>query len=119
MDAKNRESAADVSNGPTRGAWTEPRIKQNFVAKASDAKEMTANALHKTASRLHSRTDQLSDFGHSAAEGLRATADYMRESDVEDIAFDVQAIVRRYPVQALAAAAFVGFLFARGLRRLT
>jgi ElaB/YqjD/DUF883 family membrane-anchored ribosome-binding protein len=119
MDAKNRESAADVSNGPTSRTWTEPGIKQNFVAKAADAKEMTANALHKTASRLHSRTDQLSDFGHSAAEGLRATANYMRERDVEDIALDVQGIVRRYPVQSLAAAALVGFLFARGLRRLT
>ena len=80
---------------------------------------MTANALDKTASKLHSRTDQLSDFGHSAAEGLRATANYMHEREVEDIASDVQALVRRYPVQALAAAAFVGFLFARGLRRLT
>jgi hypothetical protein len=119
MDAKNRESAADVSNGPTSRTWTEPGIRQNVVSKASDAKEMTANALHKTASRLHSRTDQLSDFGHSAAEGLRATADYMRETEVEDIALDVQAIVKRYPIQALAAAAFVGFLFARGLRRLT
>jgi hypothetical protein len=80
---------------------------------------MTADALHKTASRLHSRADQVSDFGHSAAQRLQATANYMRETDVEDIALDLQGIVRRYPVQALAAAAFVGFLFARGLRRLT
>jgi hypothetical protein len=119
MDAQNRESAADAASGPGSKAWTEPRIKQNFVAKASDAKEATVNALHKTASSLHSRTDQLSDFGHSAAEGLRATANYMHETEVEDIAADVQALVKRYPLPALAAAAFVGFLFARGLRRLT
>jgi hypothetical protein len=72
-------------------------------------------ALDRTATTLHSGSDQLSDLGHSAADRLQSTADYLRESDLQSIGQDIQDLVRRYPVASLAGAAFLGFLIARGL----
>ena len=135
MDANNRESAADISNPSTGSTAAAARMKRNIAEKASDAKEAidefgrkaadslehsresTAKALHKTANSLETGADQFSDFGHLAAEKLHATADYVRETDIESIGQDLQGMVKRYPVQSLVAAAVLGFLVARGLRR--
>jgi ElaB/YqjD/DUF883 family membrane-anchored ribosome-binding protein len=135
MDANNRESAADVSNPSFGSSATAARMKRNVSEKASGAREAinefgrkaagslehsresTAKALHKTATSLESGADQFSDLGHLAAEKLHATADYVRETDLESIGQDLQGMIKRYPVQSLAAAAVLGFLIARGLRR--
>jgi ElaB/YqjD/DUF883 family membrane-anchored ribosome-binding protein len=135
MDANNRESAADVSNTSSGTTGTAARMKKTIADKASDVKESlnefghkaadkldesresTARALEKTSTSLHSGADQFSDAGHYAADRLQATADYVRETDLESIFEDVQNLVRRYPTQALAGAAILGFLVARGLSR--
>jgi ElaB/YqjD/DUF883 family membrane-anchored ribosome-binding protein len=135
MDADNRESAADVSETSSSSTGTAARMKKTIADKASDAKESlnefrrraadkldesresTARVLEKTSTSLHSGTDQFSDAGHYAADRLQATADYVRETDLESIFEDVQNFVRRYPTQALAGAAILGFLVARGLSR--
>lgn len=135
MDPNNRESAADVSNPSSGSPATAARMKRDVAEKAYEAREAidefgrkavgslehsresTAKALHKTATSLESGADQFSDFGHLAAEKLHATADYVGETDLESIGQDLQAMIKRYPVQSLAAAAVLGFLIARGLRR--
>jgi ElaB/YqjD/DUF883 family membrane-anchored ribosome-binding protein len=135
MDANNRESAADVSNASSSTTGTATRMKKTIADKAADAKdslnelgqraaekldesrESTARALEKTSTSMHSGADQFSDMGHYAADRLQATADYVRETDIESIFGDVQNLVRRYPTQALAGAAILGFLVARGLSR--
>lgn len=85
--------------------------------KLDESREPTARALQNTSTSLHSGTDQFSDMGHYAADHLQATADYVRENDFESIFGDLQNVVRRYPAQALAGAAILGFLVARGLSR--
>jgi ElaB/YqjD/DUF883 family membrane-anchored ribosome-binding protein len=133
MDANNRESAADVLN--TSAAGTAARMKRTISDKAADAKdalndfgqraadkfdesrESTARALEKTSTSMHSGADQFSDMGHYAADRLQATAEYVRDTDLEGIFGDLQNLVRRYPVQTLAGAAILGFLVARGLSR--
>lgn len=131
MDANERESAADVSTG----SGTAARMKKSIADRAQDAKESlnelgrkttdrmessresTAKALAWTATSLHSRTDKVSQLAHSAAERIQGTADYLRERDVERIMEDVRGLVKKYPGRSLAAAAILGFLIARGLRR--
>jgi len=81
-----------------------------------DSRESAAGALDQTASSLHSGGDKLSGVAHSAADKIQATADYVRRTDLKGMADDVQDLVKRYPGQALAAAAVLGFLVARGLR---
>ena len=110
MKEQISETAADVKGKVT-----------DFGRKAADridgSRESAAVTLEKTATSIHSGGDQLSGVVHSAADKVQATADYVRRTDLKGMAEDVQDIVKRYPGQALAAAAVLGFLVARGLRR--
>jgi ElaB/YqjD/DUF883 family membrane-anchored ribosome-binding protein len=134
MDVNNRESAADVSD-PSSGSATAASMKRTLADKATEAKdaldefgrkaankldatrESAAHAMHRTANTVDSGTDQFSEYGHIAADRLHATADYVLETDFDSIVRDVQGLIKRYPVQALAVAAIAGFLAGRGLRR--
>jgi len=75
-----------------------------------------AMRLDHTVSALHQQTDRVAGVAHSAADKLRATADYVRNHDLKAMAKDVEGLVRRYPGQALLAAAVMGFLVARVVR---
>jgi len=82
-----------------------------------DAQRGTAAVtLDQSASTLHQQADRIAGVAHATADKLQATADYVRTQDVKAMAEDVQDLVRRYPGPALAVAAAVGFLVARGLR---
>jgi ElaB/YqjD/DUF883 family membrane-anchored ribosome-binding protein len=137
MDDYNKQSGQS-SYGESTGTGTTgtaARMKEQISEKAADVKEKVtdfgrkagdkiddsresaAGALDKTASSLHSGGDKLSGAAHSAADKIQATADYVRRTDLKGMAEDVQDIVKRYPGQSLAAAAILGFLVARGLRR--
>jgi ElaB/YqjD/DUF883 family membrane-anchored ribosome-binding protein len=137
MDDYNKQSGQSAFGESTEagGAGTAARMKEQISEKAADVKERVtefgrktadkiddsresaAGALEKTASSLHSGGDKLSGVAHSAADKIQATADYVRRTDLKGMAEDVQDIVKRYPGQSLAAAAILGFLVARGLRR--
>jgi hypothetical protein len=84
--------------------------------KIDDSRQSAAGALDQTAISLHSGSDKLASVAHTAADKIQATADYVRRTDLKGMAGDVQDLVKRYPGQALAAAAVLGFLVARGLR---
>jgi hypothetical protein len=117
------------------GTGTAARMKEQILETASDVKgtvtdfgrkaadkinssrESAAVTLEKTATSIHSGGDKLSGVAHSAADKVQATAGYLRRTDLKGMAEDVQDVVKRYPGQALAAAAILGFLVARGLRR--
>lgn len=136
MDDYNKQAGQPLyadSTG-TGGTGTAARMKEQISEKAADVKESVtefgrkavdkidgsrssaAGALDQTASSLHSGGDKLSGVAHSAADKIQATADYVRTTDLKGMADDVQNLVKRYPGQALAAAAILGFLVARGMR---
>lgn len=110
MKEQASETAADVKEKVTE-------FGRKAANRIDDSRESAAGALDKTATSMHSGGDKLSDVAHSAADRVQATADYVRRTDLKGMAEDVQDIVKRYPGQALAAAAVLGFLVARGLRR--
>jgi hypothetical protein len=85
------------------------------VEKIDYSRQPTADALQQTASSLHSGGEKISGVAHSAADGIQATADYVRETDVKGMANDVMGLVRRHPGASLATAAFLGFMLARSL----
>ena len=98
------------------------------VDNIDESRKGTAGALDQTAAKLHSGGEQLSgaahaaahqisDLAHDAADKLQAAADYIRDTDVKRMGEDLKDIVKRYPGPALAAAAVLGFLVARGFRR--
>jgi ElaB/YqjD/DUF883 family membrane-anchored ribosome-binding protein len=110
MKEQISDTAADVKEKVTE-------FGRKTADKIDDSRESAAGVLDKTASSLHSGGDKLSGVAHSAADKIQATADYVRRTDLKGMAADVQDIVKRYPGQSLAAAAILGFLVARSLRR--
>ena len=91
------------------------------TAKIDAQREPAARALDNTAGRLRERSADLTSATSRAAEvtadKLQATAHYLRENDVRAMMDDVEDVVRQHPGPALAAAAVVGFLVGRALRR--
>ncbi|HWN74237.1 MAG TPA: hypothetical protein VNO13_00740 [Candidatus Udaeobacter sp.] len=85
--------------------------------KLDDSRETAAGALDATASTLHTRGDQISGAAHSAANKIHATANYVGQTNVKGMVDDFEAILKLYPAQTLAAAAFLGFLVGRAFHR--
>jgi len=144
MDHHDNSTSESPYRQPEGGAATAARMKLSERAaevkeKAADfgrktvdnideSRKSTAGALDQTAAKLHSGGDQLSGAAHAAADKisgvahgaadkLQAAADYIRETDLKGMGQDLKDIVKRYPGPALAAAALLGFIVARGLRR--
>ena len=144
MDDNNNPTSETPFGQPEGAAGTAARRKlsdtaaevkekvADFGRKAVDnldeSRKSTAGALHQAAAKLHSGGEQLSGaaraaaheisgVAHDAADKLHAAADYIHETDLKRIGEDLKDIVKRYPGPALAVAAVLGFLVARGLRR--
>jgi ElaB/YqjD/DUF883 family membrane-anchored ribosome-binding protein len=79
------------------------------------SRETAAEALDATASTFHSRGDQLSGAARSAANKIRSTSNYVRNTDLKSMADDVEHMLKRYPARTLAAA-FLGFVVGRAFR---
>jgi ElaB/YqjD/DUF883 family membrane-anchored ribosome-binding protein len=125
----------DRHNGHEPGQPGETRLKETVVGTIDEVKERVANVtraaddkldarrepaartLQKTAERLEETANRVTSVVSGAARKLNATADYIREHDVREMRDDVQNLVRRHPVPALAAAAVVGYLVGRAFRR--
>lgn len=93
------------------GSAAADRIDQNRMAAAS--------GLEGAAGTLHQRADQLpggervSGMAHSAADKLSATADYVRQHDLNSMMQDLENLVKNNPGPSLLIAAGLGFLVAR------
>lgn len=92
----------------------------DFGRKTIDSMDAQRNpaavTLDHTASALQQQADKVTGVAHAAADKLRATADYVRNHDMKAMGKDVEELVRRYPAQALVAAAVIGFFVARAVR---
>jgi len=52
----------------------------------------------------------------AVAGGLESASTYLKEKDYENLATDLTALVRSYPVQALLVGVGLGYLLARGTK---
>jgi ElaB/YqjD/DUF883 family membrane-anchored ribosome-binding protein len=127
MDAQGRE-AANQSGVTGQVAQRATQVKEKVAdlgRKATDKideqRERAASTLDSAASAIHERGERLasrtSSAIHTTAEKIQSASEYLREHDAQMMMDDFQRLVRRYPGQALAAAAVVGFLAGRALRR--
>jgi ElaB/YqjD/DUF883 family membrane-anchored ribosome-binding protein len=121
MDERNKQ--------PSQSAYasTTGRMKDQISEKVSDVKEKVSEfgreAAHKfdesresAAEALEQTSNKLSGVARTAADRIQSTANYVRETDLHAMVDDFQGLVKRYPGQALVAAAILGFLVARGFR---
>jgi nicotinic acid phosphoribosyltransferase len=144
MDDYNNPNSETPYGQPEGGAGTAARMKlsekraevkekaadfgRRTVDSIDESRKSTAGALDQTAAKLHSGGDQLSGaahtvanrisgVAHATADKLQAAADYIRETDLKAMREVLKDVVKRYPGPALAAAAVLGFIVARGFRR--
>lgn len=130
MDAQGREAANEsgvTGQVAQRATQVREQVKEKVAdlgRKATDKideqRERAASTLDSTASAIHERGERLtsttSNAIHTTAEKIQSASDYLREHDAQMMMDDFQRLVRRYPGQALAAAAVIGFLAGRALR---
>jgi ElaB/YqjD/DUF883 family membrane-anchored ribosome-binding protein len=85
--------------------------------------EVASDGLHTAASALHDRAGDLPggetvrNIARATADGLGASADYVRSHNAKRMMADVETFVKSNPGPALAAAAAFGFLLGRTLSR--
>jgi hypothetical protein len=117
---KLSETATDVKEKAADMGRRAADSIDNSRESAAGALDGTASSLHSSAdsmsSAAHTAADKLQTAAHSTADKVQATADYVRNTDLKGMVDDLTGVVKRYPGQALAAAAVLGFLVARGLR---
>ena len=98
-------------------------VGQAVRGKMDENRGPAADKLQEVASTLHQKADTLpggekvANLAHSAADKVKATAEYVREHNIQDMMGDVENFVRRHPGQSLVAAAAVGFLLGRAFKR--
>lgn len=86
-------------------------------------RENAAAGLERAASTVHEKASSMPGgpravkAAHRFADGMQATADYLREHDFADMRDDLVDICRRHPAQALLSAATFGFLLGTAIRR--
>ncbi len=88
--------------------------------KADAGMQKTAEGLKKAADKARSMSgDQggsMESIGTQAAGMMEKGADYLEHSDSEQMMQDLEAFVRRRPMESLLVAAGLGFLVSRALR---
>jgi len=126
MDERFNESATSIAEGVSdRASRVLDQAKTAGRAAADtidDKREAAADTLSSTASKLHAKASEYSDgriagAAHKTADGLEATADFMRRYPVSRVKDDLESFAKRNPGAALAIAAGVGFLLGRALTR--
>ena len=91
--------------------------------KIDENRDAAATGLQKAASALHDRAehlpgvDTISNLAHDTANKLTATADYVRDNNVNRMMADVEVLVKKNPGPSLLAAVAIGFLAGRAFTR--
>jgi len=88
--------------------------------KADQGMDKAAEALNRTAETLRAQGEQrdgtMASVATKAADTLETTSAYLRDKDTDQLITDLESLVRRKPVEALLAAAGVGFVLSKLLR---
>lgn len=61
--------------------------------------------------------DRMAQIGDSVATGMKGTADWLRDADLESLKGDVEKQVKEHPARSLLIAAGIGYLLAKAFRR--
>lgn len=102
-----KQTAADY------GRSAAENIDRNLKTAASKL-ESTASTLR---SKLPAQGGRVAGAGHTAADKLDATAQYLKTHDTSDMMAGVETWARRHPGQALGGALALGFMIGMSLKR--
>ncbi len=85
--------------------------------KADAAMTSMGEGLSSVARGVRQSGPAISDAAARTAETIERAGNYLRDSDLKDLGRDFGQVVKQHPVPAMLAAAGVGFLLARAMRR--
>ena len=109
------ETVTQVKEEVAEAGW-------NLQAKIDEARGPAAEKIQNAAAALHEKAGTLpggataANLAHKTADTMQATAEYVREHEVQKMMADVGAFARRHAGKSLLAAAAVGFLIGRKFR---
>lgn len=101
--AKGQEAADAVGQATSQG-----------LDKAATAAEELAGTLRERAASLPG--DKPTELAYQASRGLEYSANFLREADFDAMRSDLEAMIRKHPVQSIAVGLAAGFLLARLFR---
>ena len=113
------KAGSQISDAASQAKEKVSSVGRTAANKIDENRDSAAGGLESAASTLHDKADSLpggekvTGLAHSAADKLGATADYVREHDVNGMMADLERLVKNNPGQSLLAAAVVGFLVGR------
>jgi ElaB/YqjD/DUF883 family membrane-anchored ribosome-binding protein len=107
--SKAKDKAAQWSNAASETV-------NNQRVNAASGLERVASTVHDKAASVPGGP-KVVHAAHRVADGMEATAGYLRQHDLADMRDDLMNACRRHPVQALVSAAIVGFMLGRRVRR--
>jgi hypothetical protein len=88
-----------------------------------DKRDALSRGMESAASTIRDKAESLpggekiAGAASRTADTMESAADYVRDSDLEDMFADVKRILKEHPGAALVAVAAAGFLLARALSR--
>lgn len=96
-------------------------IADQATTKADAGMEKAAGGLETLAGTLREKSGsmgggQVQSIATTAADKLESGAEMLRQKDTDQLVSELEALVRRKPVESLLVAAGVGFLFSKALR---
>lgn len=101
------------------------QVADQAAAKANQGMDSAASGLSDVASTLRSQAQGMSGEGVSgtlqdaaemAADKLETAAQFLRQTDPEELMTDLEGLVRRKPVESVLVAAGIGFLLSKVFR---
>jgi uncharacterized protein YjbJ (UPF0337 family) len=119
MDSRSGSGMPEVAEA---GAGMTAKVQELGAAAVSTASEAATAVGEQMGSLAGVIRDHAAQEGAMAtaatavAGGLESASTYLKEKDYENLATDLTALVRRYPVQALLVGVSLGYLLARGTK---
>ena len=114
-----KDKVADTANQALDKAG---ELGRNLGNKIDESRAPAADMLEDAATRLHAKAESIpggdttTGMAHRTADQMRATAQYVRENNLQRMWSDGADCVRRNPGSAILTALVGGFLLGRTLR---
>ena len=110
-----QDTAAAVAGGPANAANEGPIA--TTVAAVADGVEAAQGAISTAATAVadgwESAQGAISTAATAVADGVGSASSYLQEKKFEEMATDITALIRQYPVQSLLVGVGLGYILAR------
>lgn len=116
MAGSAMETAGNIAQGAGK---TAANVASYVGQKAEDATEAVGHGMRSLGGTIREKGPESGFLGaatSSVASGLENAGGYLEEEGLSGIGRDITGLIRRYPVAAICAGLFVGFMLARATR---